>query len=118
LKVSPEPLIQRGNLLRADFSTTSFAGGVTFYDVTVHNVSSSSATKEASSTLSAAASQKRLRYRNLGEAFSPLVFSTGGLMEKTSAQAYKRLQKAVGESTARWMDCRIALTLARRRLVD
>jgi hypothetical protein len=78
-------------------------------------VNAPSAKDEAYETLAAAAADKRRKYSSLGAFFHPLIFSAGGLMDKDSAQAYKKLQGLLSPAAASWLDSTIALTLTKAR---
>jgi hypothetical protein len=96
---SPTP-IPTQPALRADFSL-QLGTYRHYYDVQIVAVNKDSAREEAFQTLTEAADEKRRKYKSLGTIFHPLIFSTGGLMEKSTAREYKNLQKALGPPIAR-----------------
>ena len=106
-----EPTVGSGDL-RADFAATLGTSRY-YYDVKVVSLAKESGKEDPHETLRVAAEAKKLKYRSLGAFFHPLVFSSGGLLEKESAQAYKNLQKTVGPTAASWLDSSISLALLR-----
>jgi hypothetical protein len=46
-----------------------------------------------------------------------MVFSPAGLMEKDTAQEYKRIQGLIGPGVASWLDLQLSLILARSRAI-
>jgi hypothetical protein len=114
LEVETEPLIGPNTSLRADFSAILGTSRY-FYDVKVVAINASSAREEALATLAKAADDKRRKYASLGPFFHPIVISAGGLMEKSTAQTYKSLQKLIGPSAASWLDTAIGLALTKTR---
>lgn len=99
---------------RADFSVIN-GNSRYYYDVQIVAINKDSARDTANDTLTEAANAKNRTYTFLKPFFHPLVISAGGLMEKSSAQAYKQLQKLMGPVAAHWMDTSISLTLLRSR---
>ena len=73
---------------------------------------------EALATLQEAAAEKHRKYSAISHCFKPLIFSSGGLMEKETAQAYKALQRLIGPVAANWLDTQISYTLAKTRAVS
>ncbi len=102
---------------RADFSATIGTSRY-YYDVQVVAVNKASGRDEALATLEEAALEKRRKYSALGPLFQPLIFSAGGLMEKSTAQAYKGLQALIGPTAAHFLSTSIALTLTRARVTS
>ena len=76
--------------LRADFSVL-IGSSRYHYDVQIVAINKDSARENPYSTLTEAADAKRRKYKALGAFFHPLIFSSGGLMEKDIAKAYKGL---------------------------
>ena len=103
-----------GGELRADFSVL-IGTSRRYYDVQIVALNKDSGKKEPYATLKEAADAKRLKYKSLGEAFEPLIFSAGGLMEEGTAQAYKALQKLLGPARSHWLSNQLAITLAQAR---
>ncbi|PVH67463.1 hypothetical protein DL98DRAFT_443562, partial [Cadophora sp. DSE1049] len=102
------------NSQRPDFSVL-LGTSRHYYDVQIVAINKDSAREEAYATLSEAANAKRLKYKDLGLVFHPLIISAGGLMEKETAKAYKALQDLLGPSRAKWLDSYIASTLTQAR---
>ena len=121
LEVEIEPVIgptsptAATTALRADFSATIGASRY-YYDIQVVAVNKASGREEALATLEEAAQEKRRKYSSLGPLFQPLIFSAGGLMEKSTAQAYKGLQALIGPIAAHFLSTSIALTLIKARV--
>ncbi|KAG4439477.1 hypothetical protein IFR05_005056, partial [Cadophora sp. M221] len=86
-----------------------------YYDVQIVAINKDSARKEAFTTLTEAALEKRRKYSNLGVFFHPLIISAEGLIEKNTAKDYKALQGLLGDSSAKWLDSYIALILTQAR---
>jgi len=116
LEVTEEPLVGTGEL-RADFSVLIGTSRY-YYDVQIVAINKDSSKQEAYDTLTEAAKEKRRKYKALGAFFEPIIISAGGLMEKDTAKAYKRLQKILGPSRAQWLDNQIALTLTQARAIS
>jgi len=116
LEVAEEPLVGAGEL-RADFSVLLGTSRY-YYDVQIVAINKDSARQDAFDTLTEAANEKRRKYSALGAFFEPMIFSAGGLMEKDTAKAYKKLQKLLGPARAQWLDTQIALTLTQARAIS
>lgn len=123
IQVEEEPVVQQqiegadnSTLLRADFSILVGTSRY-YYDVQIVAINKDSAKEDAFSTLEEAAKAKQRKYKELGNFFHPLIFSAGGLMEKTTAQTYKGLQKLLGPIRAKWLDSQIAITLIKSRAI-
>jgi hypothetical protein len=114
LEVEIEPLIGPDTSLRADFSAI-LGTSRSFYDVKVVVINANSSKEEALETLAKAADDKRRKYAALGPFFYRIVISAGGLMEQSTAQTYKSLQKLVGPAAASWLDTTIGLALTKTR---
>lgn len=122
LEVELEPLLpvpadHASDSLRADFAAT-LGNTRIYYDVQVVAINKPSAKPEALATLQEAAAEKQRKYSAIGHCFKPLIFSSGGLMEKETAQAYKALQHLIGPVAANWLDTQISYTLAKTRAVS
>ena len=123
LKVEHEPVVGPQEpspvgpptALRADFSATIGTSRY-YYDIQVVAINKASGRDEALSTLEEAALEKRRKYRALGPAFQPLIFSAGGLMEKSTAQAYKGLQALIGPTASHFLSTSISLILLKARV--
>ncbi|TLD07926.1 hypothetical protein PspLS_12179 [Pyricularia sp. CBS 133598] len=102
------------NGLRADFAVIN---GISkyYYDVQIVAINKDSANADPFVTLTEAANKKRRKYRFLDPFFHPIIISAGGLMEKSTAQAYKQLQKLIGPVASHWLDTSISLALLRSR---
>jgi hypothetical protein len=116
LEVAEEPQVGT-NELRADFSVLLGTSRY-YYDVQIVAINKDSARQDAFETLTEAANEKRRKYTALGAFFEPMIFSAGGLMEKDTAKAYKKLQKLLGPTRAQWLDTQIALTLTQARAIS
>ncbi|KAI7908474.1 reverse transcriptase [Pyricularia oryzae] len=102
------------NGLRADFAVIN---GISkyYYDVQIVAINKDSANADPFVTLTEAANEKRRKYPFLDPFFHPIIISAGGLMEKSTAQAYKQLQKLIGPVASHWLDTSISLALLRSR---
>ncbi|KAK2589372.1 hypothetical protein QQS21_012953, partial [Conoideocrella luteorostrata] len=100
--------------LRADFSVT-LGSSRYYYNIQIVAINKPSAKGDAQSTLTEAATAKARKYSTLGEFFRPIIISARGLMEKSTAQTYKTLQKALDPVAAAWLDTLIGVTLAKNR---
>lgn len=114
LKVELEPPIGPDSEARADFSA-QIGTSRRYFDVQIAAINAPSAKEEAYATLAEAAGDKRAKYRALGPHFEPLIFSPGGLMEKETAQAFKRLQGLIGPSASAYLSTTISLALLQTR---
>ena len=114
--VAPEATALTGSTdaLRADFSVLTGTNRV-YYDVQIVALNKDSARNDPYETLEEAYREKQLKYRVLGQAFKPLIFSAGGLMSRDTAQSYKSLQRLIGPQSAKWLDKSIALILTQAR---
>ena len=86
-----------------------------YYDIQIVAVNKDSAREGAFETLAEAAAEKKRKYRHQGASFFPLIFSSGGLMEKETAKTYRGLQKQLGPVASSWLDLSIGVILARAR---
>ena len=103
--------------LRADFAL-NIGNSRYFYDIQVVSLTKDSAKGDPYSTLIEAAEEKRRKYSALGTFFRPLIFSAGGLMEPTTAKAYKELQHLLTPSIASWLDTMVGLALVKTRAIS
>ena len=103
------------NPQRTDFSVLIRAQHY-YYNVQIVAINKNSGRQEAYATLTEAADEKRRKYSALGATFHPLIFSAGGLMEASTAKAYKGLQQLVGPTGAQWMDSSVAMVLTKTRM--
>ena len=114
----PKPLDPRDlrdpSARRPDFSALLGTSRY-YYDVQIVAVNKASAREGAFETLEEAAAEKRRKYSHLGAHFIPLIFSAGGLMEKTTAKAYKSLQKLIGPIAAGHLDQSLGTILTKAR---
>jgi hypothetical protein len=111
--VAPGAIVP-ADALRADFSVLTGTSRY-YYDVQIVAINKDSAREDPYSTLEEAYKEKLRKYNALGLFFRPLIFSTGGLMAKESAQSYKSLQRLIGPQNAKWLDTTIALILTQAR---
>ncbi|KAJ3496448.1 hypothetical protein NLG97_g2646 [Lecanicillium saksenae] len=109
-----EPKVPGTQGLRTDLSTT-YKGSIRYYDVQIVSINKASAKRDPQETLREAAEAKKAKYRSLGTQFIPIIISTGGLMEKSTAKVYKDLQGLIGPVASAWMDSMISLALYRAR---
>ncbi|TLD09840.1 hypothetical protein PspLS_12040 [Pyricularia sp. CBS 133598] len=102
------------NGLRAYFAVIN---GISkyYYDVQIVAINKDSANADPFVTLTEAVNKKRRKYQFLDPFFHPIIISAGGLMEKSTAQAYKQLQKLIGPVASHWLDTSISLALLRSR---
>ena len=116
LQVQEEPAVSPHGDLRADFSST-LQNTRYYYDIQVVALNKGSIREEAQETLREATEEKRRKYKALGSFFIPIILSSGGLIERSTAQAYKSLQKAIGPVASAFLDTSIRVTLARTRAI-
>jgi hypothetical protein len=116
LQVEEEPRVSANpsNELRADFSVV-LGTSKYYYNIQVVAINKDSTREQAAATLTEAADKKRRKYSCIGAFFHPLIFSAGGLIEKSTVQAYKSLQKLLGPVGSKWLDNQIAITLVQTR---
>lgn len=109
-----EPRVAAGSELRADFGVQTVSSRE-YYDVQIVALNAPSALADHHQTLTKAADKKRAKYEVIGPNFHPMILSAGGLMEKTTAQDFKKLQRLVGRVAGRWMGTMISVGLLKAR---
>lgn len=88
IKTTLESAVNPGNELRTDIAIT-FEGSRHFYDIKIVAINAASAREYAQDTLSAAARQKALKYKELGPLLHPIVISAGGLWRNRPSKTSK-----------------------------
>jgi len=115
VKVTFEPTTgNEGSKTRVDLKIVT-ASAVQMYDVKIAAVHKRTGDPDPHVTLTRNAKQKLEKHKHLGARFHPLVFSAGGLMEKSTAQEFKKLQKLMGTNSARWATTLLSVELLRYR---
>ena len=115
--VEKEPIVGQNGSCRTDFSLITAANSCQHFDLQVVAINKPSAKDSPLDTLAEAAAEKRRKYSELGAYFQPLIISAGGLMEATTAKAWKQLQTAAGPA-ANWLDSWTSVILAKTRAIS
>lgn len=114
VELEPKPIKQTEGQSKPDFSVLMSASRY-YYDTQIVALNKASNKAQPAETLAEAATAKKNTHSRYGQFFHPMIFSSGGLMEQTTATIYRQIQRLTGPAESSWMDSQIGLALIRAR---